>query len=237
MSFGFHRRPRGPGFTLIELLLVLAILGALVVIVSPYIGAGMSGTQLATAARSVVQASKYARTMALLHQAETELVLTSAEGEGGSCRIEVRAVTGADVAFELADIAAARVEARENGTDAEWAGVADGDVADEAPPLHSAAAETAQSFADEVSMKFECQGVVFDFEGYTDTLEDGEEDDAKDGEDEELFVEHPVIRLLFKSNGTCRPFQVRVGNGDEQSFVISVDMTGRGKIEGYGDDE
>lgn len=236
MPLGFAKLTRGVvkgrrlGFTLIELLLVLAILGALVAVVAPYVGAGMSGTRVATTARSVVQACRYARTMAVLHQAETEVRLVSAGSDGGKALIEVRAVAGSGVALELGEITSARAVAKEQGE-----ALDDGDV----KTNYTASVATALDFADEVSMKHESEGVVFEFDGYTDSLDDEEGISEPDAGEEENSATRPVIELRFKSNGLCRPFRVKVMDGEdgEQYYYISVDATGRGKIEDYGEDE
>ena len=59
-------RRRGSGFTLVELLLVLAIVAIATAITVPSMVRSIRGNRLRTAARTVVMAGKYARSMALL---------------------------------------------------------------------------------------------------------------------------------------------------------------------------
>ncbi|MFC1462202.1 Tfp pilus assembly protein FimT/FimU [Verrucomicrobiota bacterium] len=61
-------------FTLIELVLVISIIGIVVVIAVPNFVASTRTNRLTTAARSVVMAGRYARSMAVLQQKEMQLV-------------------------------------------------------------------------------------------------------------------------------------------------------------------
>lgn len=232
---------RRSGFTLLELLLVLAILGSLVAIVAPHIGVGMAGTELATASRSLCQAAKYARAMALQNQAEIELVLTSAKSETDFGAIAVRS-TASEASYS-AEAAGGSYEIYDatpvNSLEEELPEDEDGDAVTNL----TSAAEAAKNFSEEVSASFKCRGVSFLFEGYDDTID--EEEAAADGAaggfvgalDGEEHEDYPPIHIVFRNNGTCRPFTVRVRNGDELAHLVSIDPIGRGKIKDYGDED
>ena len=225
----YHKSPvRRHGFTLIELLLVLVILGTMAAIVVPQIGAGMAGAKLATAARSVTQAARYARTMALLHQAETELSL-----DPGSGTIKVQAKTGSGfIAQQLQTIAREEKEAREAGFETDPEAGEEAKLA--ALTNRSAAVSTAKTFSEEIDMEFKSGDVTYSFLGYTDTVD--EPPSAGNLPDEESG---PIV-IAFRSNGTCRPFRVRVMNKEapEDDYMdVSIDIMGTGKIEGTGEEE
>lgn len=69
-----HRKRTGFGFTLVELIMVISIIGIVVVIAVPNYIRSTRGSRLTTAARSVVMAGRYARSMAVLQQKEIRLV-------------------------------------------------------------------------------------------------------------------------------------------------------------------
>lgn len=200
-------------------------------VVVPMMGPGMAGTQLSVSARSLLQASRYARTMAILHQADTELVLTSAQDLNGMGLIEVRAASQSLI--EHADESSDNESSDEDEADDFDFELEDEDDASStnAPSMP----ETTQMFDEEISSKFECKGISFIFEGYDDIF-DGAEEDSSLGDDE-IGERYPQVVLRYNSNGSCRPFSVRVCSGEELSYVIKVNAIGVGKIEEYGDEE
>lgn len=223
--YNFSARERG--FTLIELLLVLVVLGVMAAVVVPQIGAGMAGAKLATAARSVTQASRYARTMALLHQAETELVLDPVSG-----KIKVQAATGSGYIAQQLETISERREEKGNGESEE-----DLRAREEAEMAmmtnRSSEVSTAKTFSEEIDTEFESDDVTYSFLGFTDTIDEPPSQDISDEEGEQ-------IRITYRSNGTCRPFRVRVMNKDssEDDYMdVSIDIMGTGKIEGTGEEE
>ena len=59
---------RKSAFTLIEMLLVIIIIGIITAIAVPQFAKSMKGNRLRAAARSVIGAGRYARSMAVIHQ-------------------------------------------------------------------------------------------------------------------------------------------------------------------------
>ena len=101
-----------------------------------------------------------------------------------------------------------------------------------------AVAAASKDFADEISSTFRCRGVTFAFEGYTDNVDDDGTEAAKPAAEAGVEEEFPPITIRFRSNGSCRPFDVRVMcAGGELSNLVKVGRSGKGKIEGYGDDD
>ena len=173
-----------------------------------------------------MQASRYARTMALLHQAETELVLNPGTG-----LVEVRAHASGykgDVLSALAADEAASApgsylyDEGAEGAEGEAGAIRTNVVAEVA---------TAQSFADEISQSFPNKAISFEFLGYTDNVDNDGAAPADAGDDKA-----PIV-LVFKSNGTCRPFKVRALTEEGDHLDVSVDVIGKAKIEEYGDED
>jgi len=189
--------------------MVVIILGVITAVLIPQIGAGMSGTRLATAARTAIQGARYARTMALLNQAETELVFVP---EQGIIRIEAAAGPG-----EHAGIGGPVTEAQAIVSQSDSEDTGEASISGTNRP---AAEATAQSFADEIRAEYACEDVQFRFLGYSDSL------DATAGGPVDEAAE---FRIRFRSNGTCRPFKLRVLFGTDAWMDVVFDVTGAGK--------
>ncbi len=203
---------RQGGFTLLELLLVVIILGVVAAVFVPRIGAGIAGSRLTVGARTVIQAARYARTMALLHQAETELVIGL---KSGIVRIEAVGGAGGEpppVNEPSADGAS---------------GAYDGTAWETEATNRPAAVVTAARFAEEIRAEFTCEGIGFRFLGYDDTLGDDAAGASGAGTPGDEASE---CRIRFRSNGICRPFGLRVLGDEEEWMDLAFDMTGAGKV-------
>lgn len=226
------------GFTLLELLMVIIILGIAAAVLVPQLSGSAQQTRLVTGARSIVQASRYARTMALLHQSELELVLSP-----GKVEINAKSVNNPTQSDPLGDISP--FDPSSGGTSATLS-VTDGsnDPANETSGVNTNVAAdvaTAMSFADEVHQEFLSPGVFFRFLGYTDAVDN---DDALTSKLAAAPAQEGTFSVSFKSNGTCRPFKIQAlmtdedGIPDEEnSYTVAVDVIGHAKIEGYGNED
>lgn len=218
-----RRRDRRRGFTLFELLAVIVVLGVMAAIIVPQFGGGGERTKLVVAARSLVQATRYARSMAMLHQSETELRISPSSG-----LVEVRA---AGVAGQRPpppvnkELAADDVE----GQDGE--AVDEGVIADD-ERIDSA---TSRLFDAGIDVRFENEGISFEFVEYTDSAKDDSSPGkvVADGEDDEA----PPFSIVFQNNGLCRPCRIKALTEGGDALVVSIDAIGRAKIEEYGDEE
>ena len=85
--------PNRRGFTLIELLIVLVIFGVMAALITTTISSGSEVAHVRSTARGFVQLSRYARTMAVLHQKPIAFSFT----ENGQLRV---APHGASTASE-----------------------------------------------------------------------------------------------------------------------------------------
>ena len=215
----------GSGFTLLELLVVIVILGIAAAILVPQLNVGAERARLARAARSIVQASRYARAMALQHQAEVEVIVRPASGD-----VEVRAHSSGAKADILLSLAEERLRSESVNDGEEYDPSAeDGQIVN---TNVTAEISTAQNFADEISEKFENAGMTFEFLGYTDNVDNGS---SKPNETDEEGRQ-PPFTLVFRSNGTCRPCKVRALTEDGDDYLdVTIDMIGKAKIEERGD--
>jgi len=215
-------------FTVIELLVVIMVLGVLVTLVTPMITSGSDASRVRTATRGIMQMSRYSRTMAVLHQNAVELtfytngkltVTLEGGGKGNESIVSARsfAVTNAVGAAEEARMA--EIEAAHDDS--------------------SGGKGKAYSMAD-VNVDKEYEQVRFTFLGYTDTADAGRYSHllspAKDtvfGEAGEDGDSVRTERVRYKSNGTVRPYRVKVsGDGDNAfSLTVRVDMLGSVKVE------
>jgi prepilin-type N-terminal cleavage/methylation domain-containing protein len=196
------------GFTLIEMLLVVAIIGILVTMLAPRMQM-MGGPRVTAAARVLTQLTRYARTMALLNQAET-VIRISPDGvirvdAAGSAPPPSVAEVASPAAGELPDTAPdgeAVVSAADNG----------------APP----------SFSETVAVERRLENVKVAFLGYTDTLSELR------GLDAEAESSETGSEVRFRSNGTCRPHRYKLTDTTGVEAVVTVDILGLARVETEG---
>jgi len=215
MFFLAHIRPRRAGFTLIELLLVITIMGVLTAVILPQFHVGMSGMRVRTATLGYMQAARYARTMALLHQIETAVVCES----GGVVRVEAGLLRGEGhgpyLVPENVDAAAAP---EGKGARLFPPAVAMGAPAETTAETLAQEGDVAEAVRSE--QKFEDIHVQF--------LEYSDEEKT----DSAIFGQPESFRVRFRSNGTCRPHRVRVSDDSGTVLILTVDMLGMSTVEG-----
>ena len=219
---------RHRGFTMVELLVVLVIIGVMALVIGPTFTTGSDIARVKTATRGAMQMSRYARTMALLHQTPVELVFTS----DGVLRVEQ--VEGAGVSLVSAKAFAStnvtgEAALPEEADPAERAGASGRPDGSEGGPQGGGAGYVMADL--NIEKKYE--QVVFRFEGYTDSLDDGRTAKESDKEDTEGTDEVETVRIRYQSNGTCRPYKVRVAAaGDEAwSMTVVIDVLGAARVE------
>ena len=218
---GFRHRS---GFSLVELLVVIVIIGVMALVVGPTFTTGSDVARMRTAARGAMQMSRYARTMAVLHQTPVDLtfgsdgtVSVTQVGGGGESLVSAKA-------FAVTNAVAAAEEEAE---------------ASEARTEEAAAAEAASAgggggasyvMAD-VNAEKKYESVTFHFEGYTDTLDERRGVGREEEESSEEDVQ--TVRIRYKSNGTCRPYRLRVSAGEDGPLTLTVvvDVLGAARIE------
>jgi len=220
------------GFTLVELLVVIVIIGVMAMLIAPTFGAGSDVVRVKTASRGVMQLSRYARTMAVLHQTPVELVFSSdgavrveQVGGSGTGLVSMKAFSSTNAVDDAAEALAASTASPGAEMD-ETSGASGGGSAYVMADLN-------------IEKKYE--QVRFVFEGYTDSVDTGrrvagrvveavsDERETAGGGDE---VE--TSRVRYRSNGVCRPYRVRVEAEGNPScaMTVVVDLLGAAKIEG-----
>ena len=103
-------RPRCHGFTLLELLVVLTLLGLILGLVAPRLGAGMPGVSARAAASDVAGVLRAARSQALTEQRTVSVVIDTESRHVGFAGREQSLADA--VALEMPGVEAARRELR-----------------------------------------------------------------------------------------------------------------------------
>lgn len=233
-------------FTLIELLLVIAIIGVLVAVILPQFNVGMSGMKVRTAALAYMQTARYARTMALLYQIEIEIVCETGgvirveagplRGEGHGPYVAPEDVAGGVTPDRSLVLSRTGLTAASNanprllslspaGSSAfDQSGV--GAFAKKYTPADVSAEELAGEgdVADAIRVEQTFEGAHVEFQEYTDETP---ADAAQSG-----FGASEAFRIRYRSNGTCRPYRIRISDDSGTVLFLSVDMLGMAVIEG-----
>ena len=212
-------RARGAcrAFSLIELLLVVAILGIVTAVTLPQMSVALGGGRVRIAARTVAQSGRYARTMAILHQTERELVL---DIEAKQIRVQAGGGDRAAMMEDALGLGLGRPSAPDTALDDD--GVVRVDAGVGTVGVDTNAPLTGREFAEEIATEYTIEGVQLTFLGYDDTVDDG------DGPGEQ---DEGSVTLRYHSNGTCRPYRVRVSEeGGGLTFVVVVDVVGGSRI-------
>lgn len=235
-------------FTLLELLMVVAILGIVAAVILPNISAVTGGARSATALRTLVQMGRYARSMALLNQTPVDLVL-DLDGRRLSVEPAEKAIAPTPDAETLGDAApssgafASTPAFYESGASATVSfgralsnrdrdattgrilqrarkDISEGD-SDPAP-------ETTETLADAIHMERDLPDTVVAFLGYADTVEKRALQNLHITGAGET---NGVHRIRYRTNGTCRPYRIAVGDEDDDArAVVSVDAVGTPRV-------
>jgi len=211
-----HRPLHTRAFTLIEMLLVVAIIGILVTMLAPRLQM-LGGPRSTAAARVLTQMTRYARTMALLHQVETELSVSPK----GALRVSAAGAPAADEETVMTAVSdGAGLNASVAGANAGSLFMGGGADAD------PAAADTAAAPAaeDDIAVERQLDSVTVTFLGYTDALDD-ETLLAAEGDPEAR-----PGRVRFRSNGTCRPHRYKLTDATGATLVVGVDLLGMATV-------
>lgn len=185
-------------FTLVELLLVLAIIGIVTAITMPSLVKSIRGNRLRTATRTVVMAGRYARSMAVLKQ--KPMVITF------------------DLNSHALSVApGSRSGASENGVPGESASDAD----DVAQRLDAGNGTTFVSSPRREDAGQAPAGVMMGTDSLTRRL-DGVKLVYVETESGDRYVKG-AYAVLYRTNGTCAPYSVRVEDEDGTAVTIAVD--------------
>jgi len=183
-------------FTLIEMLLVIVIIGIITAVTLPQFVKSMHGNRLKSAARTVIGAGRYARSMAVLQQRPMEL---SFDLDNGSLQVIRGAARNSDRLLDFDDD-------RTSGLDDGDSDVGIGGLADAATSEDSDRKALAES-KDDIKLERKLEKVEI-----TQVEIDGEES-----------VNSGVCRILYESNGRCTPYKVMLEDSSGMRILIKVD--------------
>ncbi|MDD4101950.1 MAG: prepilin-type N-terminal cleavage/methylation domain-containing protein [Kiritimatiellae bacterium] len=210
------------GFTLVELLVVVVIVGIMAMMLGPTFTTGSDIARVKTAARGVMQMSRYARTMAVLHQMPVVLVFSA----DGTIRVE------------------SAVASPQGGNGASD-GAVTSDVSDKSDSSDKPAMESGEGkayvMADLEAEKSYAQ-VLFEV-----TLDDDdgadqesaakgffeEQEKEKGFDSDEAVTVVKTVRVHYESNGRCFPYRVVVrATGDDigNSLTVVIDRFGVARV-------
>lgn len=190
------RRPRRDAFTLVEVLMVAAIIAVVAAITVPMFVRSIHGNRLRAASRTVVMAGRYARNMAILSQREMALVFD---------------LDGAVVAVH--PVPTSFVDAGGAG-EVDAAAPAPGGRA--APVIGDA---TAAAPADDGPTLPAGLGAA----EITRPLDRVAIDYVEKPETEERIGEGRCT-VVYRSNGTCMPYTIRLADERGEAVTVTVDM-------------
>lgn len=183
------------GFTLVELLLVVAIVFIVVAIGMPSFVNSMKGNRLRTAGRSVVTSGRYARSMALLQQ--RTMVLTF-DLNGSRLSVQPAAKGGGGGAVPGGAAGAEPAGGAEPG--------AAPTVDPGAEPGVDPGAVRSGGGGDSIERKLEGVRIVrVEIPGSQSIYTEGK------------------CSVLYRSNGRCSPYVVRIEDDEGGSLVVEVD--------------
>ncbi|MCK5850850.1 MAG: prepilin-type N-terminal cleavage/methylation domain-containing protein [Kiritimatiellae bacterium] len=161
------------GFTMIELMLVVAIIGIVTTITVPNLIRSSRGNRLRMAARSIVMAGRYARSMAVMNGKDLSLVFDIGAGEVS--------VPG-EMKRKLDKVRIEHVELMGGARN----------------PFAISSGE---------------HGSVFDALGL-----------ATDKDNEDSMRTEGKIVIVYRNNGRCDPYNIRIVDENDQAIEIHVDM-------------
>jgi len=207
-------------FTLVEILLVMAILAVVSAVTVPSFVRSIRGNRLRTAGRTVVAVTRYARSMALLHQ--REVVITFMPGNSTIVITSLDRPMAVLQATGEVETAIAEARARMTRTAAADAGTTAPAAAGESNAADSAA-EAAPSAGLPATLPDVYLTRVLDGVAIESVVKSADADgggSATGG-----------VRVLYRTNGRCEPYEVRLRDHEQRSLRIKVDALSTPTVE------